>query len=585
MNRNERRALSRLPVSPYPWEVALIPAPPMADVDIRGEVVLVVERGSERPRFLAELRTGEPLLAALSRAFTQPLAPCAPARPSRLLCTDDALARRLAVELLDLRVAVEQVAELPLLEDAVQQLLTALEPAAAPGITSHAEAWADVLERLSGLAPWRDRQEDQTFRFEGEPALGELVGVLHGSSAVSPGLTFYSTRADRDRSLAALADSDAEALKRVKSFRLLLVPAADLGPDELANCRGAGLVTSSGWCPKLAVRFRGMSRVASEDEQALLLLAMDAVVRTLENAAAPDNVVALRGAARARSSGVKLVFEAESPSAPALASPSPSSSPPALITGDHGVAITQMKRVDSEALRHALVLKLSARDAEPLVRALDRVDALRFEPGKDGYLVHAMVGSLDLGPLGPRWAIPELATLAALDRVLLVVSKGGTRSARARMEDVLFLEEVAVLGPEAAVRTSRHDPVFDRPTAAWPKGSATLAEFAVPVLKGMQATTEGPYRAALKLAVTVWNAVVLADFGGKPGPLADLRRSAGSEAGPAALVDGLIANKRDRYGGDPRLFVIDRIDWDDEEPNLRVLSKIPEGYAVGGVTG
>lgn len=59
---------------------------------------------------------------------------------------------------------------------------------------------------------------------------------------------------------------------------------------------------------------------------------------------------------------------------------------------------------------------------------------------------------------------------------------------------------------------------------------------------------------ALRLAYTVWNAVVLADVLGEDSYLVGLRRLLAGSPGPLALVETLISRKRALFGDDARII-------------------------------
>jgi hypothetical protein len=86
---------------------------------------------------------------------------------------------------------------------------------------------------------------------------------------------------------------------------------------------------------------------------------------------------------------------------------------------------------------------------------------------------------------------------------------------------------------------------------------------------------------ALTTALAVWGAVVLADFGGQPDHLVDLRRAIAS-APPEVRrgIEELIARKRSLFGGDPRILVLQRIEARPTGPQVFVHSTLPTGYPL-----
>jgi hypothetical protein len=87
------------------------------------------------------------------------------------------------------------------------------------------------------------------------------------------------------------------------------------------------------------------------------------------------------------------------------------------------------------------------------------------------------------------------------------------------------------------------------------KISETFLSFAEPLLQELPA--EGPVRHvenALKVAYTVWNAVVFADALGEDRQLADARLRMGIDPAALALVETLISRKRALFGDDARFI-------------------------------
>jgi hypothetical protein len=95
-----------------------------------------------------------------------------------------------------------------------------------------------------------------------------------------------------------------------------------------------------------------------------------------------------------------------------------------------------------------------------------------------------------------------------------------------------------------------------KPILSFPdrKISESFMEFAEPLVVplGTEATA-AETEAALKIAFTVWNAVVYADAVGETQVLDDVRKATAQEPDLAALIGGMIERKRSLFGDDHRL--------------------------------
>ena len=87
------------------------------------------------------------------------------------------------------------------------------------------------------------------------------------------------------------------------------------------------------------------------------------------------------------------------------------------------------------------------------------------------------------------------------------------------------------------------------------KISETFLDFAAPLLDPLGAeATEPEKESALKIAFTVWNAVVFAAVDPSSGWLDQVRDLAGHDPRVRALVEQLIARKQQLFGNDHRLI-------------------------------
>src|SRR5215469_9038348 len=88
------------------------------------------------------------------------------------------------------------------------------------------------------------------------------------------------------------------------------------------------------------------------------------------------------------------------------------------------------------------------------------------------------------------------------------------------------------------------------------KISETFLQFAAPLLQTLPSEApERQIRAALEVAYTVWNAVIFADVLNNNRYIDEVRRLiTANTAGPAMLMEQMIARKRELFADDTRLI-------------------------------
>jgi hypothetical protein len=87
------------------------------------------------------------------------------------------------------------------------------------------------------------------------------------------------------------------------------------------------------------------------------------------------------------------------------------------------------------------------------------------------------------------------------------------------------------------------------------KISETFLQFAAPLLDAFEpVTSEAQMEQPLKIAWTVWNAVVYADIAGNSRILEGVRTSMERDPESKELVESLVDRKRTLFGDDPRLI-------------------------------
>ena len=175
------------------WEVDLVDPP---GVEIDGEtleaILLVAEVWSGLVRYGEPLVEGADITTSLVKAATSPVAPGVPARPTKLRCRK-ALAARLKPAATALGAKLKVTRQLPVLEEAITSLLTALSG----GFPPDRRPWQPLMEALLGAAPWRHLPDGVEFRFDGGPPLLEhAVGLVLGLAGEQRGFVLYRNADD-----------------------------------------------------------------------------------------------------------------------------------------------------------------------------------------------------------------------------------------------------------------------------------------------------------------------------------------------------------------------------------------------------
>ena len=87
------------------------------------------------------------------------------------------------------------------------------------------------------------------------------------------------------------------------------------------------------------------------------------------------------------------------------------------------------------------------------------------------------------------------------------------------------------------------------------KISETLLQFAAPLLHTLRSEApERQIRKALEVAYTAWNAVIFADVLNNHRYIDEARRLTANAAGPAMLMEQMIARKRELFADETRLI-------------------------------
>lgn len=108
------------------------------------------------------------------------------------------------------------------------------------------------------------------------------------------------------------------------------------------------------------------------------------------------------------------------------------------------------------------------------------------------------------------------------------------------------------------------------------KISETFLEFAKPLLDAISLNpTEAEAKEPLKIAFTIWNAVVFADAVGDDRILKKVRESTTNDPQVAAVINQMIARKRSLFGNDHRLIGDYTLTRKGDEIRLRVEAREP----------
>ena len=106
------------------------------------------------------------------------------------------------------------------------------------------------------------------------------------------------------------------------------------------------------------------------------------------------------------------------------------------------------------------------------------------------------------------------------------------------------------------------------------KISETFLDYASPMLQVLPATANTKdIEKILKIAFTVWNAVVFADVKGDEHFLVELRKETSSAVETEIIINNLIIRKRTLFGNDQRLIGEYRLTMKKGEFNLQVEAR------------
>jgi hypothetical protein len=108
------------------------------------------------------------------------------------------------------------------------------------------------------------------------------------------------------------------------------------------------------------------------------------------------------------------------------------------------------------------------------------------------------------------------------------------------------------------------------------KISETFLQFAAPLLHTIRSETpEHQIRKALEVAYTAWNAVIFTDVLNNNRYIDEARRLTANTAGPAMLMEQMIARKRELFADDTRLIGNWKVTRTEDGINLHADARDP----------
>lgn len=283
----DRKALSKLPLSLYRWEVALVEMyASIQGVETEGMLV-IVEQETGNVRAGMPIVVGAPLWPAIREACLSPASPCAPSRP-RALCTTSDLAARCRREVEGSDLPVEVQATLPHVEQFEQAWASHARPLRPPDLSADGPLWRQTLALLCQIEPWRELPDRVTFRFDtSDPDLAAAVAVVLGKAGEQEGVALYRTEDCYNRVRTA-ALSGKPDFSGIDALCLYIDPLADLRAEEIREVKASNLILPGGRAPRLVAVDGDRRRSASPKEHRMLLAASEAIAPLPHPPRAPE---------------------------------------------------------------------------------------------------------------------------------------------------------------------------------------------------------------------------------------------------------------------------------------------------------
>lgn len=510
------------------------------EVDTSDQELLVVDSDT------CELRASGPASGdpaeLVRRAALDPAEPFVRGRPRTLLCSPE-LKPRLKRVARDLGATLRASPELPALAR-----YTAGPPVHLPETP---EPWATAIAALVDAAPWQHLDDRICFRFHEAPdPLEDAVAVLLGHAGKQRGFIVYETTFDYEDFVASTQLGPDALGEEFLAWCAYLQPTGELPAPHIERAEQAGLVFGD-LALELVALERDDARPLEPDEERACLSALQAVLGAYQvhgpQLPEIDDLVPVSTAAgvlRVDTVGMDDILAGEEP----------------LVTAPHRVLF----RV-TETGASALVVKLAKSDARALAEQLEGVDGLIVEEGDPGEVdVEVFAGDEHIGTLCTAPDAEEVWDRWREHQGGELWIAGGGAQRSLRDSDIVARHDLAWLDSELEQLVAMYDPDwqddarYDGPPETWPKASTVLLSFAEPLrVDELDHDTVEP---ALRLACTVWTAVVMADEGADPSFLRDIRASTAHDPS-GALFEVLVQRKRRHFAQDTRLIRLDSVVW------------------------
>jgi hypothetical protein len=559
------------------WEIDLVPMPSIVVQDVKlAGMLLVVDREGGLVRAGEPVPVGVEIEDAVLRAVAAPVPPNQPARPAEIFCRP-ALEPALSPLAAALGATLVVVAELPLIDDVAQSMLGHFQstPRMLP---RDPDSWRPPVAALAMARPWEHLDQAAHFRFSGGPAaLDGAVGVLLGQAIEQRGVMLFPTV---ETYTFFRENAWGRATTPPQGWRFWCVhldPVDDFQAPLLQETQRMGLV-HGGLALRLFVLTEQGPQPMSEREETACLAAFQGIAaawtaygKALEPGGPIRDVPVAGGTLRVEAVAEDEIDEVE----------------PLILDIEHSLIFTS-SNLDGQP-RPTLALKMAKRNAEALAELTASVDAITLVARTAGTLdVVAWAGTERVGVL-TRMAASEEPWLdwRTMGGGVITLVGGGAKRTKLRRKDVVNVKLVAFREPdedrplqgEAAPAASgegadlyQSDAVnessWDGPPETWPKASTVLLKFAEPL--GIHRMPSDVVERGATIAAMLWSAVVLADQGGNPGVLEQVRAQAADQAETAEAFERMIARKRNLFPKDSRIMVVEGCAMNGEQLDVRV---------------
>lgn len=574
----DARILSRLPVATDRWEVDIMTPEPGPNVRPSEEWLLVVDAASGQLRAELQLFEARSLRDALGEAMAEPGDEAAPARPRLLRCATEEVRRRVAAACPVGKVVIKvgPVDALDALLDERDEVDDE-EPepdAVLPGVTAEFELWRAAVELFIAHAPWQVVSDRVVFRFDDAPLdLAEVVVVVIPPSRGGPALWLFE-----DLEMYHQLIDHEGAYPGCGPDVMVLIPRGECSTHEILDCAKAGLLFGAEWALSVFHAHGDAERELNLASASRLLAAVQAVSvhcaghrGRLARQPCASEVPTACGSMRVTSTppgmdGERSVESAWDGLVEAASRESFDGSAARVVGSADGAPVLELTLRAPPSAVEEIVGGL--REARQL-GALAVGDVISFAVGRGiGWTKLVALPAAGL-KLGDGWETKDAAIVVVKDDAdparREVVATCAVGRVDLDPDGVFFCLEPSV------------DPEFLGPVSRWTKGSRTLLAFVEPCAP-LAMLELADYETTLNLGAKVWNAVVHADFERRHERL-ELLVHLFWNTPSWLLLGSLVAAKRARHLGDPRLFQLVEVTSTGNRRDVSVQTSWPEGLA------